>query len=175
MIDAFMELSFSISFKCPTIISNHLWDRRSWVSHKNLKTDSSNIKLIFTPSICFPGGSAGKESTCNVEDPGSIPGWRRSPREGIGFPLQYSWASLVAQLVKNPPAMQETWVWSLGWEDPLEKGKPLQDSGLENTMYCIDHGVTKSRTWLTFTSSLSAASLPHNYLVKRSTSNALYL
>ena len=43
--------------------------------------------------------------------------------EGIGYLLQYSWASLVAQLVKNPPAMQETWVQSLGWEDPLEKGK----------------------------------------------------
>ena len=42
--------------------------------------------------------------------------------ECIGYPPQYSWASLVAQLVKNPPAMQETWVRSLGWEDPLEKG-----------------------------------------------------
>jgi len=45
----------------------------------------------------------------------------RSTGEGIGYPLQYSWASLVAQLVKNPPAMQETWVQSLGWEDPLDK------------------------------------------------------
>ena len=49
-------------------------------------------------------------------------GWRRSPGEGIGYPLQYSWASLVAQLVKNLPAMRETWVQSLGCEDPLEKG-----------------------------------------------------
>ena len=55
-------------------------------------------------------------------DPGSIPGSGRSAGEGIGYPLQYSWASLVAQLVKNPPAMWETPVWSLGWEDPLEKG-----------------------------------------------------
>ena len=47
----------------------------------------------------------------------------RSPGEGIGYPLQYSWGSLVAQMVKNPPATQETWVRSLGWEDPLEKGK----------------------------------------------------
>ena len=45
-----------------------------------------------------------------------------SPREGIGYPLQFSWASLVAQMVKNPPAMWETWVQSLCWEDPLEKG-----------------------------------------------------
>ena len=55
--------------------------------------------------------------------PGSIPGSGRSAGEGIGYPFQYSWASLVAQLVKNPPAMQKTWVRSLGWEDPLEKGK----------------------------------------------------
>ena len=50
-----------------------------------------------------------------------IPGSGRSPGEGIGYPLQYSWASLVPQLEKNPPAMPETWVRSLGWEDPLEK------------------------------------------------------
>ena len=50
-----------------------------------------------------------------------IPGSGRSPGEGIGFPLQYSWASLVAQIVKTPPAMRETWVPSLGWEDPLEE------------------------------------------------------
>ena len=71
----------------------------------------------------FPGSSAGKESACNVGDPSSIPGLGRSPGEEIGYPLQYSWASLVAQLVKNLPAMQETWVRSLGWKDPLEKGK----------------------------------------------------
>ena len=59
-------------------------------------------------------------------------------------------ASLIAQLVKNPPAMQETWVWSLGWEDPLGEGKgyPLQYSGLENSMDCTVHGVANSRTWL---------------------------
>ena len=56
-------------------------------------------------------------------DLGSIPGLGRSLGEGKGYPLQYSWASLVAQLVKNLPAMRETWVHSLGWEDPLEKGK----------------------------------------------------
>ena len=71
----------------------------------------------------FPDSSVGKESTCNVGDPGSIPGSGRSPGEGISYPLQYSWASLVAQLVKNLPAMLETWVQLLGWEDPLEKGK----------------------------------------------------
>ena len=57
-----------------------------------------------------------------------IPGSGRSAGERIGYPLQYSWASLVAQLVKNPPAMQEPWVGSLGWEDPLEKGKATHSS-----------------------------------------------
>ena len=57
-----------------------------------------------------PDSSVGKESACNIGDPGSIPGLERSAGEGIGYPLQYSRASLVAQLVKNPPAMQETWV-----------------------------------------------------------------
>ena len=74
-------------------------------------------------SLGFPDSSVGKESTCNAGDPGSIPGSGRSPGEGIGYPLLYSWASLVVQLVKNLPAMWETWVQSLGWENPLEKGK----------------------------------------------------
>ena len=69
----------------------------------------------------FPSSSAGEESACNGEDPGSIPGSGRSAGEGIGYPLKSSWASLMAQLVKNLPAMQETWVISWGWEDPLEK------------------------------------------------------
>ena len=76
----------------------------------------------------FPDSSVGKESACNAGDPGSIPGLGRSAGEGIGYPLQYSWASLVAQLVKNSPAMRETWVRSLGWEDPLEKGKATHSS-----------------------------------------------
>ena len=68
-----------------------------------------------------------------------IPESGRSSGEGIGYPLQCSWDSLMAQLVKNLPAMWETWVRSLRWEDPLEKGKayPLQYSGLENPMNCI--------------------------------------
>ena len=70
----------------------------------------------------FPCGSAGKESACNAGAPASIPGSGRSAGEGIGYPLQDSWTSLVAQLVKNLPAMKETWVRSLGQEEPLEKG-----------------------------------------------------
>ena len=76
---------------------------------------------------CFPKSSVGKESACNAGDPGSIPGLGRSAGERIGYPLQCSWASLVAQLVKNLPAMG-TWVQSLGWEDPLEKGKAIHSS-----------------------------------------------
>ena len=87
-----------------------------------------------------------------------IPGSGRSAPEGMGYPLLYSWASLMVQLVKNPPAMQETWVRFLGWEDPLEKGKATHSSilvnrytcGLENSRDCIVHGVTESDTIFTF-------------------------
>ena len=77
-------------------------------------------QLHFT-SLLFSDSSVGKECACNAEDPSSIPGLGRSPGEGIGYPLQYSWVSLLAQLVNNQPAMWETCVLSLGWEDPLEK------------------------------------------------------
>ena len=76
----------------------------------------------------FPHSSVGKESACNAGDSDSIPGSGRSPAEGISYPLQYSWASLVAKLVKNPPTLWETWVQSLGWEDPPEKGEVTHSS-----------------------------------------------
>ena len=76
-----------------------------------------NLFHTYTPS-----NSAGKESACNAGDPDSISGSERSAGKGIGYLLQYSWASLKAQLVKNLPAMRETWVQSLGWKNPLEKG-----------------------------------------------------
>ena len=68
------------------------------------------------------------KSARNVGDPSLIPESGRSAGEGIGYPLQYSWASFVAQLVKNPPAMWETWFRSLDWDDPLEKGKATHSS-----------------------------------------------
>ena len=107
------------------------------------------VQPIYT-ALGFPDISVGKESACIAGDPGSIPRLGRSAGEGIGYPLQYSWASFMAQLVNNPPAMRETWVPSLGWEDHLEKGKayPIQYSGLENSLDCIGHGVTKSWTQL---------------------------
>jgi len=82
----------------------------------------------------FPDSSVGKEFVCKPRDPGLIPGSGRPTGEGIGYPPQYSWASPVGknpgknQLGKNPPAMQETWIRSLGWEDPLEKGKATHSS-----------------------------------------------
>ena len=95
-----------------------------------LCSDHSTICLssFYLLSMGFPGSSAGKESACNAGDPGSIPGLGRSPGEGIGYALQYSWASLVAQLVKNQLTVWETWVRSLGLEDPLEKGKATHSS-----------------------------------------------
>ena len=95
----------------------------------------------------FPGSSAGKESTCNAGDPGSTPALGRSTAEGIGYAFQYSLASLVAQLVKNPPAMWETWVQfpGLGRSPGEGKGYPLQYSGLQNSIDYIIHRVAKSR------------------------------
>ena len=78
--------------------------------------------------MSFLGGSGSEDSACNAGDFGSIPGWEASSGEGIGYPLQCSWASLVAQLVKNPPAMRETWILSLGWEDTLEEGTTTHSS-----------------------------------------------
>ena len=108
----------------------------------------------------FPGSSAGKESACNAGDPSSIPRLRKSPGEETGYPLQYSWVSLVAQTVKNPHAMRDTWVQSLGWEDPLEEGKDPLEEGMathssilprripmdKGAWQATVHGVTKSRT-----------------------------
>ena len=97
----------------------------------------------------------GKESTCDAGDPASIPRLGRSARERIGYLPQYSWASLVAQMVKNPPAMQESRVQSLGWEDPLEERMATHSSILpwripmdRGAWWATVHGVAKSQTRL---------------------------
>ena len=115
-----------------------------------LQEDHSEDKTEVIVFAGFPGSSAGKESTCNAGDPGLIPGLGRSTGEGTGYPLQYSWVSLVAQ---NPPAVWETWVQSLGWEDPLEEDiatytsilawRILMDRGAWRATV---HGVGKSPT-----------------------------
>ena len=102
-----------------------------WPLELKVAPDSSQEGIYMLDFITFWGlhdSSVGKESACNAGEPGLIPGSGRSTGEGIGYPLQYSWASLVAQLVKNPLAMWETWIQSLDWEDPLEKGKPTHSS-----------------------------------------------
>ena len=120
---------------------------------KRLSSSSSSSGLRSLKD--FPGSSAGKESACNAEDPGLIPGLGRSPGEGKGYPLQYSWASLMAQKVKNPPIMWETCVWSLGWEDSLEEGIATRSSIIawrismdRGAWQATVNGVTKSWTQL---------------------------
>ena len=103
-----------------------------WIGFVNVIDVTTLIRFTFKVKFFFkekkvikgfPDTSVGKESDCNAGDTSLIPVSGRSPAEGIGYPLQYSWASLVAQLVKNPPAMWETWIQSLGWDDPLDLGE----------------------------------------------------
>ena len=114
-----------------------------------------SVMRIFALTQGFPHSSAGKESACSAGDSSLIPGSGRSAGEVIGYPLQYSWTYLVTQLVKNLPAMQETWVWSLGWEDPLKKTMATHSSILawripwtQGPWRATVHGVAKSQTQL---------------------------
>ena len=102
-----------------------------------------------------PDISVSKISTCNAGDPGSIPGSRRSAGEGIGCPLQYSWASLVAQLVKNPPVMQETWfdtwVGKISWRRerlPTPLFWPGEFHGLYSSWGCKELDLTEQLSFL---------------------------
>ena len=95
--------------------------------------------------------SAGKESTHSAGDPGSTPELGRSPEEGLDYAFQYSWASLVDQMIKNLPAMWETWVRSLVWKDPLEEGMTTHSIILawripidREAWWAIVHGAAKS-------------------------------
>ena len=81
-----------------------------WVQSLGWEEDSLEESMATHSTMGFHDSSVDKESSCNAGDPGSIPGLGRSHGEGIGYPLQYSWESLVAQLVNNPPAIWETWV-----------------------------------------------------------------
>ena len=119
---------------------------------------SNLISVLLGVSIPLsgsPGCSAGKESACNAGDSDWIPGSKRSPGEGIGYPLQYSSSSLVAQTVKNLPAMWETWLQSVGWEYPLEVVMTTHSSILawrismnSAAWQATVHGLANSRTWL---------------------------
>ena len=109
-------------FICPTLTHTYIY-----TVPKELFFEFKGLWTLYM-LIGLPHSSVGKESACNAGDPGSIPGLGRSTGEGLGYPVQYSWASLVAQLVKNLPAMWETWVLSLGWADHLEKGKAIHSN-----------------------------------------------
>ena len=123
-----------------------------------LQKASLSVQMVENPSAIqgFPGSSAGKESSCNAGDLSLIPGLGRSPGEGIGYPLQYSWAFLVTKTVKNPSAMWETWVGLIrGLRRSTGEGNsyPLQYSCLENSMdkgawWAKVHGVAQIQTWL---------------------------
>ena len=90
-------------------------------SMNNIYIGAWIAQLVKHQTFGLPGSSAGKESSCNAGDPCWIPGPGRSPIKENGNSLQYFWVSLVAQIVKNLPAMWETWVQLLAWEDPLER------------------------------------------------------
>ena len=134
----------------------------AWGETKGVFTVFSSLVISLNPVFVsiysylkgFPGSSAGKESACNAGDPGWIPELGRSSEEGIGYPLQCSWASLVAQMVENLSAMLKPWVWSLGWEDSLEEGMATHSSILAwripwtEELGGLQSTGSQSRTWL---------------------------
>ena len=128
--------------------------RRPWLDSWASKIPCRRHRQSTPVLLGFPSDSVGKESTCNAGDPSLIPGSGSSPGEGIDYPLQYSWSSLMTQTIKNPPAMQETWVRSLGWEDPLEEGMATHSSILAWKIprtwawQATVHTVAKGRTGL---------------------------
>ena len=127
-------------------------------NHKYFEWETVYMIFFFSWDVMvgFPGSSGDKEPTCNAGDPGSLLGLGSSPGEGIGYPLQYSWASLMAQMVTNLPAVLETWVWFQGWEDSLKEHMAIHSSILawrtsmsRGAWWATVHGVTKNLTWLT--------------------------
>ena len=121
-----------LEYSMDCIVPGVLRVRHSWVTF-TFTSPLIETELILWLAVGFPGSLVGNEFACNAGDPGSIPGSGRflglPAGEGIGDPFQYSWAFLATQLlVKNPPALWETWIRSLGWEDPLEKGKVTHSS-----------------------------------------------
>ena len=120
-------------------------------------SNHTGIKIynhLWLPYQGFPGSSAGKKSTCNAGGPGSIPGLERSSGEGVGYPLWYSWVSLVAQKAKNPPVMRDTWVHPWVRKIPLEEGMATHSSILAWRIPWTEepggphtvHGAARSRT-----------------------------
>ena len=152
--------SFSFSISPSNEYSGLISFRSDWLdlfavqgTFKKSLHHSSKTILWCSAFFGLPCSSANKESACNAGDPSLIPGSGRSTGEGIGYPFCFSWVSLVAQLVKNLPAMWETWVWSLSWEDPLEECMATHSSILawripmdRGSWGATVHWVTKSQT-----------------------------
>ena len=147
---------FATCFLAWGLLDTHrqVWFSLLW-GHCSFLLAPGAHKVLFVPSKSLPwyqglpDSSVGKELTCNRGDSSSISGSGRSTAEVIDYPLQYSWTSLVAQLVKNLPSMGETRVWFLGWEDPLEKGTATHSSILDwRIQWTVFHGVAKSWTWV---------------------------
>ena len=121
------------------VYNKYIINNLTYIIGIQVKLMDCTLRLVLYYSsksiVGFPDSSVGKESTCNAGHPGSIPGLGRSLGEGKGYPLQYSSASLVAQVVKNLSAVQETWVRYLTWEDLLEKGMATHSSILAGEFY----------------------------------------
>ena len=135
------------------MFSAHILSVKKTLIREEMQRQKKAVKqdktIIIQPVWGFPGSSAGKESVCNAGDPGSIPGLGRSPEEKIGYPFQYSLASLVAQLIKILPAMQETCIRFLGEKVPLRRERlPTPVFWPGNSVDCIVHGVPKNWTGL---------------------------
>ena len=124
--------------KKPVCIFNRIFLYFLVTTIKQIQELSHTYTCIYSPPLLLtqnyhntvnqPGSSGGKGSACSAGEPGSIPGSGRLLGKGWGYPLLYSWVSLVAQLVKDLPSMWETWVQSLGWKDPLEEGMATHSS-----------------------------------------------
>ena len=129
-----------------------------WTTIPNESSKASSLSLLFNDFGNVRGSlipQLVKNLACNAGDPSLIPGLGRSTGKRIGYPLQYSWTFLVPQMVKNPCAMQETWVQSLCWGHPLEEGMATHSSILawripvdRGAWWATVHGVTKSQTQL---------------------------
>ena len=126
MLEEYKE-TYKISHRSLSDTCRTLGNKISWVWFLNSSPESTTLLNPFKLQVLHDQGVresfhlSSVQSTCKAGDPSSIPGSGRSPGEGIGYPLQGSWTSLVVQLVKNLPAMWETWVQSLGWEDPQRR------------------------------------------------------
>ena len=144
----FLQICCHIEFNTFTLSALMFFNSLGHIPRSGITGSYSNFIFNFL-RIChsvfqgFPISSTGKELACNAGDPGL----GRAPGEGLGYPLQYFWAFLVAQMVNNLPSMWDTWVWSLCWKDPLEKGKASHSSIMAwRISDCIVHGVTESDT-----------------------------